>query len=130
MQLLIDEHLSPRIVQWCIERRDPPLHAVFVAHHGLAGKPDEDVWGYGWEHDYVVVTTNAGDFLSLLNVEVHPGLIVLREGSLSREEQWTRLTEALDHIMAQPNPDVYMVNRVIEIEQPGTLLSRELPPPI
>lgn len=129
MQLLIDEHLSPRIVQWCVERRDPPVHAAFVAHHGLAGKRDEEVWTYAWEHGYVVVTTNARDFLLLLDVEVHPGLIVLREGSLSRDEQWTRLTEALDHILAQPDPDGYMVNRVIEIEAPGSIHERELLPP-
>jgi hypothetical protein len=71
-----------------VERRDPPLHAVSVVHHGLGGKPDRDVWAYAWEHAYVVVTTNARDFLKLLDVDVHPGLIVLRESGLSREEQW------------------------------------------
>jgi hypothetical protein len=34
------------------------------------------------------------DFLELLNVELHPGLIVLREGGLSRKEQWARLEVA------------------------------------
>jgi predicted nuclease of predicted toxin-antitoxin system len=85
MQLLIDEHLSPRLVQWCAERRNPPLYAVSVAHCGLPGQPDAVVWGYALEHDFVVVTTNARDFLMLLDIEVHPGLIVLREsGSRAR----------------------------------------------
>ena len=39
---------------------------------------------------FAVVTTNARDFIELLDVDVHPGLIVLRESGLSREEQWDR----------------------------------------
>ena len=128
MQLLIDEQLSPRLVQWCSERREPPLYAASVAHRGLAGQPDAVVWAYAWEHDFVVVTTNARDFLTLLDVEIHCGLIVLRESGLSREDQWQRLNEALDHILAQPDPDRFMVNRVLEIRSPGQVISREMPP--
>jgi predicted nuclease of predicted toxin-antitoxin system len=127
MQLLIDEHLSPRLVQWCAERRNPPLYAVSVAHCGLPGQPDAVVWGYALEHDFVVVTTNARDFLMLLDIEVHPGLIVLRESGLSREEQWQRLSEALDHILAQSDPESFMVNRVVEVLSPGQVISRESP---
>jgi predicted nuclease of predicted toxin-antitoxin system len=127
MQLLIDEHLSPRIVQWCAERHDPPVYAASVAHHGLAGKPDTALWAYAWEHDFVVVTTNARDFLVLLDVEVHPGLIVLRESGLTLDEQWERLAEALDHILAQGDPDTFMMNRVVEVLSPGQLISREMP---
>jgi predicted nuclease of predicted toxin-antitoxin system len=65
MQLLIDEHLSPRLVQWCADRRNPPLYAVSVAHCRLSGQPDAVVWGYALEHDFVVVTTNARDFLHI-----------------------------------------------------------------
>ena len=43
-------------------------------------KPDAKIWNYAFENDFVVVTGNARDFIRLLNVEVHPGLIVLREG--------------------------------------------------
>jgi predicted nuclease of predicted toxin-antitoxin system len=53
------------------------------------------VWRYTYENDLIVVTTNAKDFLALLDVEVHPGLIVLRESGLSREEQWDRIEPAL-----------------------------------
>ena len=129
MQLLIDEHLSPRLVQWCAERCDPPLYAVSVAHCGLAGHADADVWAYAWEHDSVVVTTNARDFLPLLllDVELHPGLIVLRESGLSREEQWQRLSEALAHIRAQSDPDGFVVNRVVEILSPGQVITHNIP---
>lgn len=36
--------------------------------------------------DFAVVTTNARDFIPLLDAPVHPGLIVLRESGLSRQE--------------------------------------------
>jgi predicted nuclease of predicted toxin-antitoxin system len=128
MQLLIDEHLSPRLAVWCAERRN--LHAVAVAHVGLAGEHDRVVWQYALDHDYVVVTTNARHFLPLLDVELHSGLIVLREGSLSRAEQWTRLVVALDHIQNRSeSPGAYMVNRVVEIVTLDEMLVRELPRP-
>ncbi len=128
MPLLIDEHLSPRLAIWCAERFN--LFAVAVAHVGLAGAPDRVVWQYALDHDYVVVTTNARHFLALLDVELHPGLIVLREGSLSRDEQWARLVVALDHIQSQPDsPDAYMINRVVEVLTPDELIVHELPPP-
>jgi predicted nuclease of predicted toxin-antitoxin system len=128
VRLLIDEHLSPRLVGWCAERRG--MYAVAVAHIGLAGMADRVIWRYALDHDYVTVTTNARHFLPLLNVELHPGLIVLREGSLSRDEQWERLAVALDHVVAQPEgADAYLVNRVVEVVNPITLFVHELPAP-
>lgn len=129
MQLLIDEQLSPRIVQWCAERRHPPLYAASVAHHGLAGQPDATVWAYAWEHNFVVVTTNARDFLTLVDVEMHPGLIVLRESGLMREEQWQRLSQALDLVFAQSDPEGFMVNRIVEVLSPGHVIARQIPSP-
>ena len=73
------------------------------------------------------MTKNARDFLPLLDVDLHPGLIVLREGSLTRDEQWERLERVLDLLASQPEPAAsYMVNRVIEVDG-ERLLVRELP---
>jgi predicted nuclease of predicted toxin-antitoxin system len=58
---------------------------------GLSGASDPAIWRYAYENDLAVITTNAKDFLALLDVEVHPGLIVLRESGLSRQEQWDRI---------------------------------------
>jgi predicted nuclease of predicted toxin-antitoxin system len=127
VKLLIDEHLSPRLIAWCAERRS--VYAASVAHVGLAGRSDAEVWGHALEHDFVVVTANARDFLELLNVELHPGLIVLREGGLSREEQWARLEAALDHVQSQPDPAAYMVNRVVEVVTVSEVAAREIPTP-
>ena len=127
MKLLIDEHLSPRLVAWCAECRG--VYAASVAHVGLAGWSDTKVWHYALEHDFVVVTANARDFLELLDIELHPGLIVFREGGLTRAEQWEQLEAALDHVQGQPDPAAYMVNRVIEVLAAGEVVVHELPPP-
>ena len=70
-----------------------------VAHVGLSGEPDEHIWNYALEHDFTVLTTNARDFIRLLNVEVHPGLIVLRESGLTRDEQWDRVRPVIEHVL-------------------------------
>ena len=127
MKLLIDEHLSPRLAGWCGKHRG--VYAAPVAHVGLAGRSDVAVWQHALEHDFVVVTTNARDFLELLDVELHPGLIVLREGGLSREEQWARLEAVLDHVQSQPDPAAYMVNRVVEVVTVSEVAAREIPTP-
>ena len=50
--------------------------AVHVAYIGMPGATDPEVWRYAFEHDQ---TINAADFLHLAReVELHPGLIVLR----------------------------------------------------
>jgi hypothetical protein len=50
------------------------------------------------DHDFAVVTTNAKDFIPLLDVEVHPGLIVLRESGLTRDEQWNRIKPIVQRV--------------------------------
>ncbi len=100
-----------------------------VPHVGLGGAGDPAVWRYAYENDLTVITTNAKDFLALLNVEVHPGLIVLRESGLSRQEQWERLEPVLQHLLKLNDPN-FMVNKVIEVEVPGRLSVREIPSPL
>jgi predicted nuclease of predicted toxin-antitoxin system len=79
-RLLLDEHISPALVRKLGEKG---LYAEAVAHVGLSGEPDEHIWNNALEHDFTVVTTNARDFIRLLNMEEHPGLIVLRESGLT-----------------------------------------------
>ena len=67
---------------------DIGVYSQSVPHVGLAGRPDRVVWQYALDHGLAVVTTNARDFIELLDAPVHPGSIVLREGGLSRQEQW------------------------------------------
>ena len=95
MNLLIDENLSPSIVHRLAAKGVPAVH---VAHIGLPGVTDPDLWRYAFDHDQVVVTINAADFLFLAgSVELHPGLIVLRTtAGLSRDEQWAWVEPVVD----------------------------------
>jgi len=69
-----------------------------VPHVGLGGQADRVVWQYALDHDFAVVTANAQDFIELLDMPVHPGLIVLRESGLSRQEQWERVRPVVEHV--------------------------------
>lgn len=125
MKLLIDENLSPTLVARCAQKG---LYAVAVAHVGLSGRRDIVIWHYALENDFVVVTANPRDFMNLLDAELHPGLIALLEGGLSRDEQWSRLELALDRILKAADPAAYMINRVVEVISARELRVREIPP--
>lgn len=101
-------------------------YAAAVPHVGLSGASDSVVWRYAYESGLTVITTNAKDFLPLLDVEVHPGLIVVRESGLSRNEQWERIEPVLLHLLPLNDPD-YMLNKLIEIEATNRFSIREIP---
>ena len=88
IRLLLDENISPALVGRLAEMG---VYAQSVPHVGLSGRLDGEIWRYALDHDFAVVTTNARDFIRLLNVEMHPGLIVARESGLTRDEQWDRI---------------------------------------
>ena len=95
MQLLIDENLSPRLARWACENGYPAEAAV---HVGLAGSSDTSVFAQAFSRDQVVVTVNVGDFMALAaGMDVHPGVIALREAELNAQQQWLRLKAALDY---------------------------------
>jgi len=75
---------SPALVRLLAEI---DVYSQSVPQVGLAGRADHAIWQYALVHDFAVVTTNAQDFIALLNVRVHPGLIVLRESGLRRQER-------------------------------------------
>lgn len=123
MRLLIDENLSPRLARWAAELG---VHALSVPHVGLGGRPDAILWHYAFAHDLTIVTTNARDFIELLDVQLHPGLIVIREAGLSRVQQWNRLEPVVRYVLATADPN-FMVNRVIEVWSVGDFDIREIP---
>ena len=91
IRILLDEHASPSLVG---KLGDKGVFAVAATHVGLSGEPDAEIWNYAFENDFGVVTGNARDFIRLLNVEVHPGLIVLREGGLTPTSDSCRFSAA------------------------------------
>jgi predicted nuclease of predicted toxin-antitoxin system len=102
IRVLLDENVSPSLVQKLGEKS---VYAVAVPHVGSSGQPDEKIWRYAFENDFVVVTGNARDFIRLLDVELHPGLIVLRESGLTRDEQWNCIRPVIDHVLESRDVD-------------------------
>ncbi len=123
IRLLLDEHISPALVH---RLADMGIYAVSVPHVGLAGRSDHDIWIYALDHDFAVVTTNARDFIPLLDVELHPGLIVLRESGLPREEQWARLEPIIQRIKQSEDPN-FLINKMIEVSGVRRFEMREIP---
>jgi hypothetical protein len=55
---------------------------------------------------------------------LHPGLIVLRESGLTRDEQWARLAAVVEHVH---HLHKQLVNRVVEVWSVGEFDIRDLP---
>ena len=123
LKLLLDEHISPTLVGRLAKIG---VYAQAVPHVGLSGCPDATIWRHALDHDFAVVTTNAQDFIELLDVELHPGLIIFRESGLSREEQWQRLEPVIRHVFQSGDPD-YLVNKLIQVNGPRKFIVREIP---
>lgn len=123
MELLLDENISPTIVDRLAEIG---VYAQSVPHVGLSGQPDHVVWAYAQEHGFSVVTINAQDFIELLDIDLHPGLIILRESGLSRDEQWMRIRPVVRYVLASGEQD-YMLNKVIEITGANEFDVRDVP---
>lgn len=115
LRLLLDEHISPFLTG---SFASIGVFAQGVAHIGLSGKSDPAVWAYALAHEMIVVTTNAADFLVLADAEMHPGLILLRESGLSREEQWRQLEPVVRFLQSQSDSD-FLLNGIIEILGPN-----------
>lgn len=125
MNLLIDENLSPELVQHLAAKG---VAAVHVAHIGMPGASDPEVWRYAFEHDQLVVTINAADFLYLAEtVELHPGLVVLRTvGGLTRAEQWAWVEPVIDRLLATGET---LVNKAVVVTGKGRFTTVDIPKP-
>jgi predicted nuclease of predicted toxin-antitoxin system len=123
VNLLIDENLSPSLVQRLAAKGVPAVH---VAHIGLPGATDPGVWRHAFDHDQVVVTINAADFLFLAgSVDLHPGLIVLRTtAGLSRDEQWAWVEPVVDSLLGG---DEQLVNKAVLVTGPNKFEIARLP---
>ena len=61
-----------------------------------------------------MVTGNRRDFLPLAAGGLHAGLIVLLEGGLRIDAQWSRLEPPVEFVLATGDPD-FLLSRVVEI---------------
>lgn len=123
MKLLLDENLSPSLVKRLAGQGVPAAHAAYV---GLSGATDPVVWRYAFAHDQIVVTANAADFLRLAEGgELHAGLVVLRAGALSRDDQWAWLEPVVDRLRGLQGG---LVNRAVIVTGAGRFTIVDLPP--
>jgi predicted nuclease of predicted toxin-antitoxin system len=125
VNVLVDENLTPSMVPRLAAKG---VVAVHVAHIGMPGATDPEVWKYAYEHDQIVVTMNVEDFLHLAGgVELHPGLVVLRAtGGLTREEQCAWVEPVIDHLQTSGEE---LVNKAVLVTGIGKFTIVDLPPP-
>jgi hypothetical protein len=74
------------------------------------------------------VTSNAGDFEKLARaVDLHPGLVLIEEGGLLRDEQFQVIRRAVGLVQIELNSGADMVNRVLRIWADLTYVFGDLP---
>jgi predicted nuclease of predicted toxin-antitoxin system len=122
VKLLLDENVSPKVGE--ILRDQDGLDAVHVRDRGLLQAPDGVVLERAYAEDRVLVTKNVEDFVKLARArELHPGIILLEDGDLVRDEQLQVVRAAV--AVLRPEPD--LVNRVLRVWANGTSVFEEVP---
>ncbi len=118
-KLLIDENLSPTLVEIAHERGYECAH---VSHLGLSGTKDWELKNTIFDGDWTFITANNVDFRGpadapgtageYADVQLHAGLIcVTAEGPLNREGQQAVFRAILDELAAL----IDLTNRVLEV---------------
>ncbi|MEZ4735195.1 MAG: DUF5615 family PIN-like protein [Caldilineaceae bacterium] len=118
MKFLIDEDLSPKVAERL--RVEGGVDAIHVRDRGLLGRPDLVILQKAYEEDRILVTANVKDFQRLAcSRELHPGVILVLDGALSRDEQLALLHKAIAELEQELLEGRDLVNRVLEIEANG-----------
>lgn len=119
IKLLIDEDLSPRVAHLLCEQC--LIDSISVRDRGLLSSNDQEILEYAFQEDRILVTANIRDFEKLArSCEVHPGIVLIRDGSLLRDEQITIVKNATQAIEAELEDGRDMINRVLYISIDGT----------
>lgn len=80
MKLLLDENLSPRLIENLADLYPETLH---LADCGLVGATDEEVWRYALENGFAIVTKDS-DFSQRSAIRGSPPKVIwLRIGNCS-----------------------------------------------
>ncbi|WP_442932850.1 DUF5615 family PIN-like protein [Microcoleus sp. herbarium13] len=102
MKLLFDENLSPKLSNLLSSQFPGSLH---VRDCGLKGFPDEAIWEYARDRDFVIVSKDS-DFYQRSVLYGHPPkLIWLRIGNCTRDELVAlinRFQEEIHQFVADP----------------------------
>jgi predicted nuclease of predicted toxin-antitoxin system len=95
VKLLLDQNLSPRLVQRLADLYPEMDH---IRNHGLARAGDETVWEYARRHEYIIVTKDT-DFHQRSFLYGHPPKVIwLAVGNSSTEDVEGVLRREADRI--------------------------------
>ncbi|MEM7130812.1 MAG: DUF5615 family PIN-like protein [Chloroflexota bacterium] len=126
MRFLIDEDLSPKVAERL--RLEDGLDVIHVRDRGLLGESDPVILQRSYDEDRILVTANIKDFQRLARArELHPGIVLVLDGSLSRDEQLELMRRIVAEITQELLEERDMVNRVLEIEVNGESNFYDLP---
>jgi predicted nuclease of predicted toxin-antitoxin system len=124
VRFLLDECLSHSYVADFVVRGYPDV--IHPIHVGWRKARDDQLLARAIDDDRIIVSPNARDFRPLLTAAtIHPGAIIVEQ--LPREPTLVQIFAAIAFIEQQPNPDLYMINRVIEVSRSAGVVAYELP---
>lgn len=125
-KILIDEDLSPWVAHRL--RVEKSIDAVHVRDRGRLGRTDREVLELAFSEDRILITANVADFERLARAsEVHGGIVVVLDGSLSRAEQLDVLTKIVDTLSSEFAAGRDMINRVLRVLADGVHEFFDLP---
>jgi predicted nuclease of predicted toxin-antitoxin system len=122
VKLLLDENLSPKVAERLAH--EDGIDACHVRDRGLLAATDREVLECAFKEDRVLATSNVRDFLKLARArEVHPGIIMLEDGALPRDEQLGVIRAALVALPAIGD----LTNKVVWVSADGQTRVQEIP---
>ena len=122
VKLLLDENLSPRVAE--ILRKEDGLDVVHIRDRGLLEAKDHEVLDRAYAEDRVLATKNVDDFVKLARARgIHPGIILLEDGDLVRDEQLRVLRAAVAALQGEND----LVNRVLRVWADGKVIIEDVP---
>lgn len=122
VKLLLDENISPWVANRLCE--EDGIDACGIRDRGLLAASDPEVLEYAFGDDRVLVTKNVDDFDKLARTrELHAGIILLEDGSLSRAEQLRVIRRALAELASRSD----MVNCVMRVAADETVTFEDAP---
>ena len=116
MKFLLDECLSHNyIVDFITRGYADVFHPI---HVGWRKARDDQMLARAISEDRIIISANARDFLPLIAAApIHPGAIIVEQ--LPRAATLRLIFSAIAFAEAQADPDLYMINRVIEVSRAG-----------
>ena len=126
MKLLLDENLSARLA---VELQAEGIDVVHVRERGLLGATDPQVLQRAYEEDRILVTGNVDDFVRLAHArELHPGIVLVEDGGLTKAEQTQVLQTTIGVLRAEEAAGRDLVNRVLHVWLDGEHVLEDVPP--